>query len=258
MRRLRAPDGCPWDREQTLQTLRAYVLEEAYEVLDAIDRGDQKALREEIGDLLLEVVFLSQVCAEQGLFDAADVAQGIADKLVRRHPHVFGDRHASNPQEALRHWEQIKKAEREAAGDGATNVSLLDGVPRQLPALLRASRLSSRAATARFDWKALPELMRKLEEETGEFLEAADRNDREAMTEELGDLLFIAANIGRFTGIDPESALQGANAKFIARFNHIESRLREQGREMADATLDEMESLWEEAKRLEREGPVPR
>ena len=251
MRRLRAPDGCPWDREQTLETLRAYVLEEAYEVLEAIDRGDQGGLREEIGDLLLEVVFLSQVCAEKGWFDAADVAQSIADKLIRRHPHVFGEHRARDSKEAIRHWEEIKKSEREASGQ---RVSLLDGVPRQLPALLRAARLSSRAGTAGFDWTALPELMRKLEEEVDEFREAASRDDRNAMTEELGDLLFIASNVGRFCGIDPESALQRANAKFIARFQHIESRLREQGREVKGSTMEEMESLWEEAKRLEREG----
>ena len=255
MRRLRGPDGCPWDKDQSLETLRAYILEEAYEVVEAIDRGDPGGLREEAGDLLLEVVFLSQICAEQGLFDVADVAGTIADKLVRRHPHVFGDRRAGDPQEALRHWEEMKKKDREAKGVPA---SLLDGVPRQLPALLRASRLSSRAATARFDWPALPDLMRKLEEEAAEFREAAAGNDREAMAEELGDLLFIAANVGRFTGIDPEAALQRANAKFIARFQHIESRLREMGRDVSAATLEEMESLWDEAKRREREKEVPR
>lgn len=254
MRRLRGPDGCPWDRDQSLESLRAYVLEEAYEVVEAIDRGDRQALREEIGDLLLEVVFLSQICTEEGLFDVADVAGAIADKLVRRHPHVFGDRRASDPQEALRHWEEIKKKDRESAGG---TVSLLDGVPRQLPALLRASRLSSRAATARFDWAALPDLMRKIEEESAEFREAAARGDRDAMTEELGDLLFIAANVGRFTGIDPEAALQRANAKFIARFQHIEARLRESGRDVSDAGMEEMEALWEEAKRNEREKEAP-
>ena len=253
MRRLRGPDGCPWDRKQTLETLRSYVLEETYEVLEAIDSGDSGALEEEIGDLLLEVVFLSQLCSEQGLFDITDVARGIKDKLVRRHPHVFGDKRAGDADEAIRHWEEIKNQERAAAA-GPKKVSLLDGVPKELPALLRASRLSSKASATGFDWTDREQLFEKLMEELSEFRVAAEAGDSRSMTEELGDLLFITANIGRFSGIDPEMALQAANRKFISRFQHVESGLKEQGVRASEATLDQMEALWKEAKGLEKKG----
>lgn len=250
MARLRGPDGCPWDREQTLSTLRAYLLEETYELLEAIDRDDPTLLKEELGDLLLEVVFIAQLCSERGLFTMEDAARGIRDKLIRRHPHVFGDRPAGDAKEAIRRWEDIKNEER--AATGAADRSLLSGVPPHLPALLRAHRLSTKASLAGFDWKALDELYGKLLEELSEFRQAAAAQDRQAMEEELGDLLFIAANVGRFSGLDPETALQSANRKFISRFRHIETRLAEQGLAPGRVTLEEMERLWEEAKAIER------
>jgi MazG family protein len=249
MAKLRGPDGCPWDREQTLATLRTYLIEETYELLEAIDKGEPGGLREELGDLLLEVVFLARVCEEQGLFDIHDVAAGIRDKLVRRHPHVFQDSPAGSPTEALRRWEEIKNQEKR---DRSPDASLLEGVPAHQPALMRAHRLSSKASLAGFDWKALEDLYGKLLEELAEFREAAASGDKDAMEEELGDLLFIAANVGRFSGIDPEIALQSANRKFISRFQHIERGLRQKGLEPGQATLDQMEALWEEAKRLEK------
>ncbi len=251
MARLRGPDGCPWDREQTLETLRAYVLEETYELLEAIDSGDADKIREELGDVLLEVVFLAQVCAEKGLFDVQDVARGITDKLVRRHPHVFGDVEARDAEGALRHWEEIKNRERAAAGDDR---SFLAGVPRSLPALLRAHRLSSKASTIGFDWKGAEAVHEKLDEELRELRQAAESGDQEAMEEELGDLLFITANLGRHCGLDPEAALQRANRKFIRRFRFMEERLREKGSEPGQASPDELEALWVEAKRRERSG----
>jgi MazG family protein len=248
MARLRGPDGCPWDREQTLASLKTYVVEETYELLEAIDKADPESLKEELGDLLLEVVFLSQICREQGLFEMDDVVNGIRDKLVRRHPHVFQESPAGSPTEALRRWEEIKKEEKRAASPEA---SMLDGVPRHQPALLRAHRLSTKASLAGFDWKAMEDLYAKLLEELTEFRQAAVEGDRAHMEEELGDLLFIAANIGRFAGIDPEVALQAANRKFIDRFAYVEQGLRRQGIEPGRATLEQMEALWEEAKARE-------
>jgi len=248
MARLRGPDGCPWDREQTLETLRGYLLEETYELLEALDTGDPQHIREELGDVLLEVVFLAQVCSEQGLFGIDDVTAGIAAKLRRRHPHVFGERRAGSPGEALKRWEEIKNAEKPAS---ATR-SLLEGVPRNMPALLRAHRLSTKASLAGFDWQALEGLYEKLVEELGEFREAAEAGDREAMDEELGDLLFIAANIGRFAGIDPEMALHAANRKFMSRFAHIEEELRRRGKTPSEASMSELEEIWEQAKAAER------
>jgi len=251
MARLRSAGECPWDREQTLETLRTYLLEETYELLEAIERREPELLQEELGDLLLEVVFLTQICSEQDLFSMDEVVRGIRDKLVRRHPHVFSDKPATNAQQAIQRWEEIKNKEKSA---GAPDRSLLDGVPPHMPALLRAHRLSSKAGLVGFDWKALGDLYDKLDEEIAEFRRAAAAQDREAMQDELGDLLFIAANIGRYTGLDPEAALQGANRKFTSRFRHIEQSLKRQGLDPASATLEQMEKLWAEAKALERGG----
>ena len=253
MARLRGPDGCPWDREQTLETLRGYLVEETYELIEAIDSKDQRMLREELGDLLLEVVFLTQVCSEQGFFGIDEVAGGIRDKLVRRHPHVFGDRKAHSAPEAIRRWEDIKNEEKAATGDSSH--SLLSGVPAHMPALMRAHRLSTKAALAGFDWKRLDDLYEKLLEELAEFREASDTGDRRAMEEELGDLLFITANLGRFSGIDPELALQAANRKFTTRFKHVERGLKDKGIAPGNDAFDQMEALWEEAKSLEEREP---
>jgi MazG family protein len=248
MARLRAPDGCPWDREQTLRTLRSYLLEETYETLDAIDREDTAALREELGDLLLEVVFLAQICAEMGLFTVEEVAAGIYDKLVRRHPHVFGGEKAAGAREALGRWEEIKNAERDAAG----STSVLAGVPDALPALLRAFRISSKAAMVGFDWERAEQVLDKVEEETRELRSALASRDLGAVSEELGDLLFAAANAGRLSGVDPELALQAANRKFTERFKRVEEGLRVQGLKPSAETRGEMERLWEKGKSQER------
>lgn len=249
MARLRGPDGCPWDREQTLESLRGYLLEESYEALEAIDGGDPRMVREELGDLLLEVVFLAQICAERGLFNIHDVAAGIRDKLVRRHPHVFGGRPASGAREAIQRWEEIKNAERAAAG--TPDASVLDGVPKNLPALLRAHRLSTKASVVGFDWKAAEQLHEKVDEELSELRTATAAGDREAMQEELGDLLFALANVGRFASIDPEQALQAANRKFLDRFHYVELALRRRGVPLEEAGLDLMETLWQEAKQVD-------
>ncbi|HKY32008.1 MAG TPA: nucleoside triphosphate pyrophosphohydrolase [Candidatus Polarisedimenticolia bacterium] len=250
MERLRGPGGCPWDREQTLSSLRTYLLEETYELLEAIDRGEPAPLKEELGDLLLEVVFLAQICREQGLFGVQDVAAGVRDKLVRRHPHVFSDAPAGSAGEAIRRWEEIKNQEKPPR----PGASVLDGVPGQQPALMRAHRLSSKASLAGFDWKKLEDLFEKLAEELSEFRQAAAGGDRRAMEEELGDLLFVAANVGRFCGLDPELALQGANRKFTRRFQQVEEGLRSRGIPVGKASLEQMEELWAAAKSEEKEG----
>ncbi len=248
MARLRGPDGCPWDREQTLETLRTYLLEETYELLEALQTGDPGRIKEELGDLLLEVVFLARICSEGGMFEMDDVVRGIRDKLVRRHPHVFGANKARDASEAYHRWEEIKRQERGSTSD----TSLLAGVPASLPALLRAHRLSTKAGMVGFDWPSLEGLFDKLNEELEEFRQAARNGDSAAMEEELGDLLFIAANIGRHRNVDPELALQRANRKFIDRFGHVEQGLRERGKAPAEATMEEMDALWEEAKKRER------
>ena len=241
MDRLRDPGGCPWDREQQLEDLRSYVLEEAYEVVEAIDRRDHAGLRDELGDLLLQVMFLSRIESEAGHFDVGDVVQGLRDKLVRRHPHVFGDATADTPRQVQEQWERLKRRERSDRG-------VLDGVPRALPALLRASRLSSKAAAVGFDWQRDEDVDAKLREEIEEFLTEERGGDAAAMEREFGDILFVLVNIARRAGVDPEAALQGSNDRFRSRFQHIESALEARGKSLEQADLEEMEELWEEAK----------
>jgi MazG family protein len=245
-RRLRVPDGCPWDREQTFESLKTHLLEEAYEVLEAIDSGDRANLREELGDLLFQILFLSQIASEEGSFDIEAVCAGIADKLVRRHPHVFGEGRLQTSGEVLRQWEELKDAERrqEEGSPGA-----LSGVPVHLPALLKAHRLTAKASQFGLDWKGAAEVLEKLDEELEEFL-AAHRQEgaTDALEEELGDLLFTLANLGRHLSIDPEAALQRANRKFIDRFEHVERRLRERGKEWGALSAEELDRLWREAK----------
>lgn len=248
MARLRAPDGCPWDREQTLQTLKAYLLEETYETLDAIDSGDPRKHCEELGDLLLQVVFQSEITQEspQG-FGLAEVAEGIARKLLRRHPHVFGDVEARDAAGALRSWEQMKAAER-TRDEGA-----LHGVPRAMPALLRALRTGEKAAAVGFDWHDAAGVKAKVEEEWAELVHAMESGAGvEAMSEELGDMLFALTSLARHLTVNPEEALRRTLDKFQRRFEHVERRLAERNRAPGQATLDEMERLWEEAKLLER------
>lgn len=249
MRRLRAEDGCAWDREQTLESLRPFVIEETYEVVDAIDRGDSDALRDELGDFLLEAVFLAQISAERGDFDIADSLQAISDKLVRRHPHVFGeqsgDRRSPNAGEVKRQWEEIKADEQRTAGRPA---SALGSIPDSLPALLRAYRLGKRAATVGFDWPDTSGVEAKVGEELAELAEARAGGSAARVEEEIGDLLFAVANLARHLDVDPESALRAANRKFSVRFAALESRLEARGIALRDATLDEMEAEWARVK----------
>ncbi len=257
MARLRGPDGCPWDREQTIQTLRRYLIEEAYEVLDAMEREDWPHLAEELGDLQLQIVFQAQIAAEAGNFTIDDVLSAINEKLVRRHPHVFADESAATPGDVLKRWEEIKATEAAAkrAGAGPSNESeprvLLDRVRRTQPALLEATQVGKAAAKVGFDWDNFNDLPAKLAEEVRELQQARESPEEgrgERLEEELGDLLFMAVNIARHVKVDPELALRGANKKFRERFGYIERRLAEQGRSFEESSLDELEELWKEAK----------
>jgi MazG family protein len=257
MARLRAPDGCPWDREQTYRSLRSYLLEESYEVLDAIDREDHEALAGELGDFVFEAVFLAQIAAEEGRFTIADSLEHIVEKLIRRHPHVFGEKGRrvpfSPPEQAkkepdpisservLEQWEQIKAREQESRGERKT---VLGGVKRALPALLRAYEIGNRVAAVGFDWARVEDVVEKVREEVEELAHAVGHESRARAEEEMGDLLFSIANLARKMGIEPESALRQANEKFTARFEQVERRLEGRGRSVHEASLEEMESEW--------------
>jgi MazG family protein len=257
MARLRDPEsGCPWDREQTFATIAPYTIEEAYEVADAIERGDMDALRDELGDLLLQVVYHAQMAAESDRFNFSDVVDAVTAKMIRRHPHVFSD--PSRRDEFLRDnlWERIK-AEEKAERNGAVPASVLDDVPPALPSLTRAVKLQKRAARVGFDWPELTPVIDKAEEELGELKaaladSAAGTSDATQVAEEFGDLLFVMANIARHLDVDPETALRSANAKFVRRFHSIEDALSREGRKPEDATLEEMDRLWDAAKDAER------
>ncbi len=248
MRRLRGPGGCPWDREQTLATLKPYLLEESYEVLEAIDHEDWLALCEELGDLLLQPVFQARIAEDEGRFSVADSLNSIVEKLIRRHPHVFGEVDAPTSADVLRNWEQIKRAEKANNGNASQDASMLDSVPRALPGLAEAQRLTSRAAKVGFDWPSTEEVLAKFREEVAEFAEARESGDPARVQDELGDLIFVLVNLGRFLKVDAEQALRGTNAKFRQRFAYIEHRLREQQKDIGAASLEEMEALWQEAK----------
>jgi ATP diphosphatase len=283
MARLRAPGGCPWDREQTFDTIKPYTLEEAYEVLEAIDNRDWPELTGELGDLLLQVLFYSQMASEEGRFSVDDVLDRLSNKLVERHPHVFGDVKAHTPAEVLRNWEALKgeeKKKRLAAGGGgnAENAddaqSVLSGVSSKMPALLEAYKLSSRAAHVGFDWPEIEGLFEKLAEETAELREelkavpikGPSRKGiagsgkpqvapelRERLEDEVGDLFFVLVNIARYLSLDPESALRKTNRKFKRRFRWMEERLRDSGRAPQQASMDELETLWKQAKQQEKQ-----
>lgn len=240
MARLRAPGGCPWDREQSFDTIKPYLLEEAYEVMDAIDARDFEGLAEELGDLLLQPVFFAQMAAEEGKFDIADSLHAINSKLIRRHPHVFAQGDAKTADDVKRKWDQIK-AEEKPRPQG-----LLDRIPRAMPALVEAQQIASKAAGAGFDWDNVEQVFEKLDEELDELREAGTRD---AIENEIGDLLFVVVNIARFMKVDPEQALRKTNAKFRKRFAHLESGLAAQGKTTNQATIEEMESLWQDAKR---------
>ncbi|WP_111430985.1 nucleoside triphosphate pyrophosphohydrolase [Rhodobacteraceae bacterium DSL-40] len=252
MERLRDPEtGCPWDIVQSFETIVPYTIEEAYEVADAIERQDHADLRDELGDLLLQVVYHAQMAREAGHFGFDDVAQAISDKMVRRHPHVFGDESRDkSPEDQTRDWETIKAGERKAQARAA---SALDGVAAGLPALTRAVKLQNRAARVGFDWPDAGAVLEKIAEETAELVAERDSGSPETVYEEYGDLLFVMANLARHLKIDPEAALRSANAKFTRRFHGIEAALRAEGRTPSDSTLEEMDALWDAVKRAERE-----
>lgn len=252
MERLRAPGGCPWDREQDYFTLRRYIIEEAYELIEAIEGGVPRAICEECGDLMLQVIFIARMAEELGEFDITDVMSGLAQKLIRRHPHVFGDKDVKNSDEVLRNWEQIKVGERKEKQE---DVSVLSGIPRALPSILRALRMQERAAKVGFDWPQgnLTPVLAKVEEELAELKEAiAENPTADEVREELGDLFFALANLSRHLKIDPESAVHQACEKFASRFRFIEKSANEIGREWNDFTLEELENYWNAAKQRER------
>ncbi|NOZ56903.1 MAG: nucleoside triphosphate pyrophosphohydrolase [Calditrichaeota bacterium] len=245
MRELRGEHGCPWDKEQTHESLRQYLLEEAYEVIEAIDSGRYDDLKEELGDLLLQVVFHAQIGEEEGRFTILDVIKGINDKLVRRHPHVFGDVVVKTAAEQSQHWEKLKRREGKK--------SAIDGVPKSLNALLRAHRVQAKAATVGFDWEKTEQVWEKVREELGELEEAYRRGDQEAIQEELGDVLFAIVNLSRFLHVNPEDALRLTVDKFSRRFRAVEEELRRRGKSAEEADLEEMDAIWENHKRLEKE-----
>jgi MazG family protein len=264
MARLRSDEGCPWDREQTYDTLAPMLLEEAYEAFEAVEEareGRPLELRDELGDLLFQIVFYAQVARERGEFTIDDVTEAIHSKMVRRHPHVFGDVTVRDTEELLRNWEAMKAEEKRAAGKerSAEDSSLLDGVSSKAPALMEAHQLSTKAARVGFDWQRLEDIFDKLHEEIDE-LKTAIKNhaaseseeDHTQVREELGDLLFAVTNIARHLQVEPEAALKSTNRKFRRRFRHIEQKLRERGVEPGAATLDEMETLWQEAKKRDK------
>jgi tetrapyrrole methylase family protein / MazG family protein len=246
MARLRAPDGCPWDREQTFDTIKPYTLEETYEVLDAIDAGDWAGLAEELGDFMLQAVFYAQMAREAGHFDIGDALDAINEKLVRRHPHIFGDATARTAEDVKQRWDAIKAEEKRESGEAPK--LLLEAVPRSLPALMEASQISSRAARAGFDWDSAEQVLEKLEEELHELAEARRTASQKEIEDELGDILFVLVNLARFMKVDPEQALRRSNAKFRRRFAHVEQSLRERGKALADSHIQEMEELWQQAK----------
>lgn len=246
MTTLRGAQGCPWDRKQTLGTLKPFVIEESYEVVDAIDRDDRAGLAEELGDFLLQAVFIAEITREEGSFDIYDSVTAIHDKLVRRHPHVFGDVQADDAEQVLVNWEKLKNEERKAE-----NKSVLAGVPQSLPALLRASRLTEKAVRIGFDWRRTEDVFAKLEEEIGELHEAIESGDESKVHDEVGDLLFTLANIARKLNVNAEEALQSTNRKFTRRFESMERSVREQGQNLDQLTLGQMDALWDEAKASE-------
>lgn len=254
MRALRDPQsGCPWDKVQTFATVAPFTIEEAYEVASAIEENNPEHLREELGDLLFQAVFHARIAEELGLFDFGDVVEAATSKMIARHPHVFGN--VEKPESAAEQteaWEALKRRER-----NAKNMSVLDDVPVALPALSRAVKLQKRAARVGFDWKNAAKVLDKIIEEAGELVEAQSEEENQAhVEEEFGDLLFVVANLARHLKIDPEQALRSANAKFIRRFNSIERGLKAAGKTPADSSLEEMEALWQEAKKDERNAPT--
>ncbi len=243
MERLRAKNGCPWDREQTKESLTPYLVEEAYEVIEAIAENSPEKIKEELGDLLFQIVFHCQLAKEQGEFSIEDVIDAISEKLTRRHPHVFGDARFETSEQVLKQWEDRKKEE------GKNRESILEGVPKELPSLLRAHRIQSRAARVGFDWNSVEGVMDKLDEELSEFRDALEKKDPAAIEDELGDVFFVLVNLSRFVRVNPEDALRKTIMKFITRFRFMEMKAAGTHRKLADMTPEELDELWEEAKK---------
>ena len=249
MRRLRAPGGCPWDAEQSHESLKRYLVEECYEVIEAIDKGDDALLKEELGDLLLQPLFHAAIAEERGAFTIDDVSETLAAKLIRRHPHVFGEERIKTSEEQVASWEKIKKEEK-----GEERKSALAGIPPDLPALLKAQKVTEKAARVGFDWEHVDQVFAKVLEELHELEETLTGGNQERMEAELGDLLFAIVNLGRFLSLNPEEALRKTISRFTSRFAHIEESLHARGVQLKEATLEEMESLWQEAKQKEKAG----
>ena len=246
MKTLYGPGGCPWDHEQTHESLKPYLIEEAYEAVEAIDSGSDEHLVEELGDVLLQVVFHAEIADKEGRFNIDDVLSIIIEKLKRRHPHVFSDATADDSEQVIKHWEEIKRKERREKRDDG---SVLDGLPKSLPALIKARRIQEKVSRVGFDWDRTEEVMLKVDEELRELKEASKKNDKEAIEEELGDLLFAVANLARFVSLCPEDALKKTIDKFQRRFQYIERELPKRGKTLGEASLEEMDMLWEEIKK---------
>jgi tetrapyrrole methylase family protein/MazG family protein len=241
---LMAENGCPWDRVQTHETLKPYLVEEVYETLDALDDKNPQELKDELGDLLYQIMFHAKIASNNNEFDISDVIDSIAEKMIRRHPHVFKNENLDTPDEVVEQWEEIKRTEK----SNANRKSVLDGVPRQLPNLMRAQKLQKKAAKHGFDWDQITAVFDKLDEEIAEFKEAALSGDQDHMNSEMGDILFVLVNIARFQKIDAEEALRTTNKKFIRRFQYIEQEVAKQGKTLKETPLDELERYWQEAK----------
>jgi tetrapyrrole methylase family protein / MazG family protein len=248
---LRGENGCPWDKEQTRETLKPMLIEEAYEVLDALDAENPGELKDELGDLLFQIVFHSQIAREKGEFSLADVIDRSHEKMVRRHPHIFGDADLKTSEDVLKNWEDIKAAEKgiQSASTPESERSLLDGIPSKLPALHQAYQMTAKASRVGFDWSRIEDVLSKMQEEANELQEAQSLQNSAKIAEEVGDLLFVAVNVARFLGVDPETALRRSNEKFSRRFRYIETTVKRQGRELRNSTLSEMDALWNEAKK---------
>lgn len=242
MEKLRAGKGCPWDKEQTMESLKPFILEETYELIEAIDEDDPEKIKEELGDLLFQIVFQSQIAKEKKEFEISDVIEKIGKKMIARHPHVFGKADYKTEKEVLEYWEEQKRRE------GKRQTSILEGVPETLPSLLRAHRLQDRAARVGFDWVKVDDVLEKLDEEMKEFKKALEGKRQDEIEDELGDIFFMLVNVSRFMSINPEDALRKTIAKFISRVRYIEMKAADQRRKLSDMTLEEMDTLWEEAK----------
>ncbi|NTW77665.1 MAG: nucleoside triphosphate pyrophosphohydrolase [Syntrophaceae bacterium] len=246
IRKLRAPDGCPWDRKQKQEDIGKYILEEAYEVIESLEAKDQRAIAEELGDLLFQILFLAEMGEESGAFSLNYIMEGVKEKMIRRHPHIFGDTKVNSIEEVKDNWQQIKKKERSTKSE---KKSLFDNIPRSLPALKRAQKITSLAAVYGFDWKNTADVLEKLHEELKEFDVALSNNNQKEIEEELGDLFFTLVNLSRFVKIDSEAALSKTTNKFLQRFAYITDQLARHGKTLEEATLSEMDELWEKAKR---------